>query len=135
MIQHNSPACSDFSVYIGIPYSEHGKRPGLNCWELVEKVMLECFGVRPPPYHFSGDYRDVAPIFCAELQAWDYVPFDERRPGDVILLNMAGYPIHLGILIDKNQMLHTLRETGSCIEKIKGVKWQRRVSGVYRWNN
>lgn len=130
MIPPNTP---DFFNYIGIPYAEKPGDTGLNCWQLCEKIMVEVFDVVPPKYHYGGNYADVAPVFCAALDAWDQVPFEHRSVGDVVLLRMAGYPIHLGILVEPNKMIHTLKRVGSMLEDITSIKWNRRVEGVFRW--
>lgn len=135
MTQASSPDCFDWSDYIGIPYAENGENTGLNCWELVELIMIEVFDVMPPHYVYTGEYKDVAPIFCSELSAWMNIPYAKREPGDLLLLNIAGYPVHLGILVSPVEMVHTLRATGSCIERINTPRWRKRISGVYRWMN
>lgn len=136
MIRHNAPVFSD---YIGIPYREpdcEPDAPGLNCWELCEKIMIEVFNIEPPKYqhHIAANGKSVTPVFVSALSEWQRIEASERRPGDLVLLNIAGYPMHLGILIDHRRMIHTLRNTGSSCEFIDGSTWRRRVSGFYRWS-
>lgn len=130
MTPHNAQR---FFKYIGIPYSAYGKRPGLNCWELVEKVMIDEFGIVPPHYEYDDDYRKVDSLFVSELQRWQHIEYDDRRPGDLILLIVQGVPIHLGILIDQNLMLHTLPGIESVCEDFTRQPWKNRISGIYRW--
>lgn len=134
MIQDNAP---DFSKYIGIPYAgpEDETGSGLNCWQLVEKVMREVFHMKPPIVKYTGPLDKVAPIFMAHMQSWDYVEMESRVPGDVLVLRVAGYPVHCGILISQGAFLHTLKGRNSCTEQIKSITWRRRIVGIYRWNN
>lgn len=139
MIRHNAPAFSDYSAYIGIPYREPDSEPyapGLNCWELCEKIMIEMFNIWPPKYRYKipGKATSVSPVFVNELKEWQPIPADQRSAGDLVLLNVAGYPMHLGIMIDSRRMIHTLRGTGSACEYIDGLKWSKRVAGFYRWS-
>lgn len=137
MTRFSAPACSDLSQYIGIPYREPNSAPGsgLTCWELCEKIMIEVFGTVPPKYSYSIQAKAefIQPVFINELAKWKPVASEERSAGDLVLLNMAGYPIHLGILIDKKRMIHTLRGIGSMCEFVDSSKWRRRVSGFFRW--
>jgi cell wall-associated NlpC family hydrolase len=132
MIRSNAPRFSD---YIGIPYGEPNDRtPGaLNCWQLCEKIMIELFAINPPRYEYTGEYEKVYPVFIMELAAWERVPFPKREPGDLILLNLKGYPVHLGILVTRATMIHTLRSHGSCAENIANPRWKNRIVSVHRW--
>lgn len=133
MIQDNA---LDFSDYIGIPYADTNVPlpEGLNCWQLVEKVMKEVFHMKPPEIHYTGPLDNVAPIFMAHMQMWEKIDYDNRAPGDVLVLRVAGYPIHCAILIKPNIFLHTLKGHNSCIEQINGITWRKRLVGIYRWN-
>lgn len=126
----------DFSKYIGIPYAdpESNSSNGLNCWQLVEKVMKEVFHMEPPIVQYTGPLDKVAPIFMAHMQSWEYVNYDSRSPGDVLVLRVAGYPVHCGILISRKHFLHTLKNLNSSKESLESMRWKRRLVGIYRWN-
>lgn len=125
-----------YSNYIGIPFAdERNQDPNkLNCWQLVQKVMVEQFNKHPPDYDFCGDrYRKAAPIFMTATEEWQEVSFESREPGDVVLLTMQGHPVHVGILVKRDIMLHTMSGICSCAERITSAKWCKRISGIYRW--
>ena len=131
MIRDSAP---DYSNFIGIPYRlPEANAEGLHCWELVEQVMISVFGVEPPEVVYSGSIRRVAPVFMKSLERWTQVDQEDREAGDMVLLSVAGHPAHCGILINKNEMLHTTKETGSVIERVCGIVWRQRIVGYYRW--
>ncbi len=134
MILRNARPFSDF---IGIPYGdENNQDPDrLNCWQICERIMVECFGVQPPTYDYQGEFKKVESCFVENLSQWDEVLLEDRQPGDLVLLSIAGHPIHLGILIYRNIMVHTLDSVGSCTEDITRVSWQKRIKGFYRWRS
>lgn len=137
MTRHNTPAFSDYARYIGIPYREpdcEPDQPGLNCWELCEKIMIELFGIVPPTYRYKVNGSAIAPVFVTELEKWKTIDPADRAAGDLVLLNVAGYPIHIGIMLGRRHMIHTLRNIGSSCEEVTGIKWRKRVSGYYRWS-
>lgn len=132
MTLDNAQACFDL---IGIPYRMPDENiDGLHCWELVERAMIEVFNIEPPIIHYTGALKDVEPVFMTQLAAWDHVAAPDRKPGDLVLLSIAGYPVHCGILIERNKMLHTLANTGSVIESVDDHRWSKRITGYYRWN-
>lgn len=123
-----------YSSYIGIPYAETMESEGLNCWQLCEKILIEVFGTRPPNYHYYGDFKNVGPVFVSALEQWKKIEYENRSAGDLVLLRMSGYPIHLGIVISDKIMIHTLKQVGSRAEDYTCFKWKNRVIGFYRWN-
>lgn len=126
----------DFSKYIGIPYRTPDKdKDGLHCWELVEKVMHEVFEMQPPVISFSGKKESIEPMFMTHLQNWKTVDAIDVKVGDMVMLRIAGYPMHCGIMIGDNLMLHTLKGRNSCVENLNSVQWNKRVLGFYRWND
>jgi len=134
MIRGNSQLCFKLAKYIGIPYrlpEESGD--GIHCWELVAMIMKEVFNVEPPQVDYAGTASDASPVFFKELEAWKKVEFDERKEGDMLLFNIMGQPIHCGILISDQHMLHTMFGRESCVEDILSTTWKRRLVGVYRW--
>lgn len=131
MIQDNAP---DFSKYVGIPYrSPDSGNDGLHCWELVELVMLEAYGLKPPHIEYNGPTREVVPVFMSNLKKWKPIDPEDRRGGDVAILTVYGQPAHCGVLISRNEMIHTMKECNSVIEKIDSLKWMSRLVGVYRY--
>ena len=124
----------DFSKYIGIPYRDPGSTgEGLHCYELVERVMSEVYHMEPPDAYFTGHYKDSAPVFMNKLLYWMAVPFKQRQPGDMLVLKIAGAPVHCGIIVNELLMLHTLKGRDSCLESYLSANWTRRIYGVYRW--
>lgn len=129
MIRSSAP---DYSNYIGLPY-RWTEGEGLNCWELVELIMVEVFQVKPPYVEFDGIKENVAPLFVNQLSHWKQIDKGEHKEGDLVLLKVIGYPAHCGIMINKRSMIHTLKNSGSVIEQIDSYKWRNRLIGFYRW--
>ena len=57
---------------------------------------------------------------------------DNPKHGDIILINLMGRPIHIGVALDNKTMIHTIKSSGVVIEDFSGVKWNKRIEGFYR---
>jgi cell wall-associated NlpC family hydrolase len=117
--------------YIGIPYSFGA----LDCWGLVCLVLCEEFKKSLPSFdHDSPDQFKLADFVseCLPLAPVIKIPFDERQPGDILLLRLWGVACHTAVIIDNNMMLHSLHKQDSGIECYTGSKWIKRIEGVYR---
>ena len=125
--------------YIGIPFASGGRdRAGADCYGLARLVRMERFGDRLPL--LSDDYTDADNF--AETEAL----MREKRPllagrrvetpeaGDLCVLRFHGLPTHLGIYAGGGWMLHTLKGTGSVLQRISDPHLAGRVEGWYRVN-
>jgi cell wall-associated NlpC family hydrolase len=123
--------------YVGIPFLSGGRdREGADCYGLARLIRVEQFGDTLPL--LSGDYTDADNF--AETEAL----MRERRPllagipvarpeaGDVCVLRFHGLPVHLGVCAGGGWMLHTLKGTGSVLQRISDPHLAGRVEGWYR---
>jgi cell wall-associated NlpC family hydrolase len=127
--------------YIGLPFLAHGRdQKGLDCWGLVRLVYFNEFGIDLPA--LSGAYEDterqshgvIASLYQDEArQRWMKVEADKAGTGNVVVLRFAGQPVHVGIYLGWNNMLHVMRGTESCIERIDTPRWNKIIEGFYHY--
>ena len=129
---------SDYLDYIGIPFESRGRTPaGADCWGLVRLVMMERHNIVLPAYD-EPDARDCAAVreaMAAQTltdEEFAKVPTAEAREGDILLLRIGGLPVHVGIAIDGERMLHCMERGNSVIERFTGDRWRRKILAVYR---
>lgn len=119
---------------IGIPYSPpEAPGQGLNCWQLAERVMREDFHLEPPVVECDLPARQTESVFLRHLSHWQQICPEERAPGDLVLLRIAGLAVHCGVLVERNRMVHSLERVGVCLSSLTDRRWARRVAGFYRW--
>ena len=125
-----------YSKYIGLPFEEKGRGPAFDCWGLVIHVLKQEHDISGLP-DFTADYESTTDKFniplltYQERQNWREVR--DPKEGDVVLLNIAGRPLHVGVMIDSGKFLHVTKGINSCIERIHGSVWQNRIEGFYRY--
>jgi len=108
------------SRYISIPYD------AMNCWQLVMKVYAAEFGIGIGDKDQQSDYlrdRNWVDVIQEGLGGLE---------GDVILFRMDKRVKHVGLLLDSENMLHTLEGCNSCIERWHSPIWESRLVGIYR---
>ena len=114
--------------YIGIPFDE------LNCWQLMCKIYEEQFNVILPDYQTEyrtfKDRKNIKKIYNRELAERAKL-LDEPMMYCFIVLRILGLPWHVGLVVSKNQMLHTNHKTGSCVEEFTSKLWVNRIIGFY----
>jgi len=129
---------SDISKYVGIRFLEHGRSMhSCDCWGLVYLYYKHELGVDLPllkSYPHTKARPEIAGIIEAEKLNWSKVDKSENiKDGDVIVLNISGFPAHVGICVGRGRMLHAYQGTDSCIESFTGPRWKNRIEGVYRY--
>lgn len=128
-----------YKKYIGIPFVDKGRdESGLDCWGLVRLVYKNELGIDLPSYcedyESTNDYEILRDIVTLEKgQRWKAVK--EPKEFDVIILNMRGMPIHVGIVTKKDHMIHCALGIGTVHEHSGVAKWKHRVAGYARWKD
>jgi len=121
--------------YIGIPYKTKGVTltEGLDCLSVVELIYKNELGITLP-YNEHLDTENnmdvVGDAINKEKVRW--VKLDKPQKYCVVLLNIAGFPVHIGLVLNDDYMIHSLKGHNSVVERFTGAKWKSRISGFYR---
>lgn len=122
-----------------IPFVEGGRdEQGCDCWGLVMLFYQKAYGFDLPKfediyYKSAANYEvTVDGIEAEKAKQGLFTPVEEGSEGDVVLLNAKGRPLHMGIVLDSMNMIHTAKLHGVVIESYKGAKWKNRIVGLYR---
>ncbi len=124
--------------YIGIPFKEHGRTErGLDCWGLVRLVFREEYSIELPSIHTYSDTKDdVAGMKAAiEKEQKKWIPIEDIEDaidGDVLILRMAGHPIHVGLVVGDGEFIHAYEGQNVVKENYQSRRWKNKVVNVYR---
>lgn len=123
--------------YIGIPFKRDGHdRNGIDCWRLVVLVYREMLGIQLPSY--QGIFSNTSPssllgaVKQMRIEREKWIPVSCPDPFDVVTLRINGL-FHVGIAINRAEMLHIDEQTDSVIERFSGLLWKNRVEGFLRY--
>lgn len=125
--------------YIGIPFVRGGRdiNRGLDCWGLVVHFYKNEFGISLPTYsHINTEKESISESSTKLMNTDCYTNFevvDTSKFGDIALFRAGIHPIHVGIVIDRQHMLHANDTTGSVIENYMGTKWINKLESFHRY--
>lgn len=57
----------------------------------------------------------------------------KEKSGDILMFNIMGYPIHVGVVVQPGVMLHIMEDSKSKIESYFCTKWQNRLDSIWRY--
>lgn len=110
---------------------------GSDCYGLIFLYYKHELGIDLPMltvYPHTKAREVIASIVESEKPNWTKVDKTENlQIGDVVVINIASFPAHVGIYIGKGRMLHAYQGTDSCVEPLSSPRWKNRVEGVYRY--
>ncbi len=118
---------------IGVPFKPHCyDYNGWDCWGLVVMAYQELYNIDLPRYNQQYENEtDKVKLFklfdSGKKEQW--VSVDIPASGDVVIVYMGGVPIHIGLVIDKNKMLHVEKGIETCLQRITDY----RLEGYYRY--
>lgn len=118
--------------YLGREY-----KPPYGCFLLVVDVLREQYGIDGIP-DFSdgleeGGFRNRATKIYQALESNTVeIMKEESRGGDIVTILAGGYPVHIGILVDNEHILHMVNNINVCVENINRARLRNRIGGYYR---
>lgn len=123
--------------YLAIPYKLHAHTlEGCDCYGLVYLVCKNEFNIELPlfdeEYNEQSDSAHILKLFDEHRDKWRKV--DDVRTGDLVEFIGNGTKTHIGIMINDNEFLHNMMQgRASAIGDITCNRWNRKVSGIYRY--
>lgn len=126
----------DSNTYVGIPFLAGGRdHSGLDCWGLVRLFYKNELAIDLPSFKSDYDISDnerIKELIAQYCEGWDITTTPHH--GDVVVFNILGEAVHVGIMLNTTQFLHVRENSDSAVDNINNVKWNRRVEGFYRYN-
>jgi len=121
------------------PFVDKGRDyDGVDCWGVAYLAYRDVFGVQLP--HYLDEYDDAGSCRATRGQIEDAVMAHRRKwekvevpqAMDVVLFCLGGQPIHVGVMIDKNNFIHCEKKIGVVVEGVNRARWALRREGYYR---
>lgn len=115
--------------YVGIPYQLHGRsRTGADCYGLVVMVYRDILGITLEDYDYASRV-DAGALIDVHRTRWKQLAEPEHWAVAVIRNGLD--PMHCGIIVDHDLMLHTHAGGASCVVRFQSPNWAPRILGYY----
>lgn len=128
----------DIIDYLHIPFKDRGRTySGVDCFGLVQLFYQDQFNIKLPSYVEAYENEKDRQAICNEinkerkLSGW--IETTNPQYGNLIILNILGRPLHLGIMLDSKQFMHCLKKKGVLIENTDDISWANRINGYLKW--
>lgn len=129
--------------YLRIPFKGDGRDfNGCDCGGIICLIYKEELGVILPNWaelyknsHVES-FTELTEIMGGMLdRLFAEVPKGAMiQPYDVIVFNIAGSPIHVGLAVNNNVFMHIMEGyTSVRTERLDSINWKKRIDGVFRY--
>lgn len=111
---------------------------GVDCWGLVVEFYRIEFGVELPLYknvNYDDNTKSVDELARQENMRDKFYKVEDKQFGDVVVFNVRGYPIHVGIVANRNQFLHSCQNQKSSLARFNSPRWKNKIDGFYRYSS
>lgn len=128
----------NFNRFVGLSYVDCGRNfKGVDCYGLLWLVYYEVLKIELQSYHTryvtSVDRKATAALIAGELDPWLEITDGSEMPFDAMLMRIGRDVMHVGVLVEKDKVLHIERGDLSKIELYKTGKLRHRIAGFYRY--
>ncbi len=121
----------NLSQYVGLSYDDY------DCWQLIRLYYRQELGIRLPffrgQYENGADGRNTRRLYLAEIASKIWIEVMDQKYPDLVLFIINGKMPHVGLVVNKTEMLHVQRAGGSAIENFYNFRWNKRRLGFYRY--
>jgi cell wall-associated NlpC family hydrolase len=104
--------------YLDIPFLEHGRsQAGCDCWGLVRLAWAEQRGVELPAWDAYTDIKDrpaIQGLLAEALAGFQEIVAPEEFA--IALFRSAVSVFHVGLMVDRERMLHIERDAGVWVQ-------------------
>lgn len=118
-----------------VPFVDKGRDyAGWDCYGLVYCHHRDVLGIYLPPFLDYGSTRDYETLHrVIETGKSDWQEAGVPHPGDIALFTLANKPVHMGVVINRFDMIHAEERIGTFVESFAGSVWRKRLEGFYRY--
>ena len=128
----------DIVKYLSIPFGDRGRSfESCDCFGLVQLFYKHEFNIELPSYVEAYENEKDRDAICNEinkerkLSGWTETHDPEY--GNLIVLNILGRPLHLGIMLNNTDFIHCMKNKGVVVEKTTDISWANRINGFLSW--
>ena len=125
----------DYTDFIGIPFKHKGRTfEGFDCWGLILYVLRHMGKqVDDPMPDYPENWKDTKEHnYFLEHYHKQWIKIDKPEVLDAVMFGKdEKFPTHIGIIVDKNKVLHVVENHGTIISKLSNIK--KLVYGYYRF--
>lgn len=122
---------AELRTWVGCPYRHQGRLKGVSvdCIGLVIGVARAC-GISD--VDATGyDRRPDGTLRARMSEHLEPVPVPDARPGDVLLFEFAGVPMHVGILSGVDMLTHAYAINRKVVEHRLDDVWKSKITCAF----
>lgn len=118
-----------------VPFADRGRDfDGWDCYGVVYQYYKLVLNINLPLYldYISTTELDRLSSIIHSNQT-DWIQVERPIENDLVLFRIGGMPVHLGVIVNEREMLHSEKKIGTFVEPISGFVWNKRLEGFYRY--
>ena len=132
------PTIQDFITevrsWIDTPFKHAGrvKGVGVDCVGILAGAGKTCGIIDYDNVNYSPLSVDSAFLISELSRFADIIPIRDRRPGDILLINVRGNAQHTGVMVTSDTFIHAYQSAGKVCETRLEPHFIRSLVAVFR---
>lgn len=124
--------------FLNIYYKKDGRSyTGADCYGLCYLFNRDILNKIIPDFLGENIYGDesISRVYEQKKSQFKKVATGKEVVGDIISLSLKGYPVHVGVIVQKGIMLHIMENKFASLESYINKKWDKRINSIWRYES
>lgn len=118
-------------AWLDTPYRHQGRLKGVGV-DCIGLVIGVCHALNLTSYDITGyDKRPDGRLRKTMETQLTTIPKHTAQAGDVLLFEFGSVPVHVGILIDANTLVHAYSPNRKVVANSLDARWRGLIAGAY----
>lgn len=126
-----------YEKYMSVPFVDKGREmDGADCWGLARLIYKDELGIELPDYLDAYEHtleRKAISLHISDVYEKNWVKVEEPKEFDLVIVDISGVPMHIGIVTKKDHMIHCSRDVNTAHESLKTSRWKHKIRGFARY--
>jgi NlpC/P60 family putative phage cell wall peptidase len=126
-----SRVVAEAKTWLDTPYRHQGRLKGVGV-DCIGLVIGVCHALDLTDYDITGyDKRPDGSLRKTMETQLKTIPLHTAQPGDVLLFQFGTVPVHVGIMLDENTLIHAYSPNRKVVANSLDARWRGLVAGAY----
>lgn len=128
---NRSAVVAEALTWLGTPYHHQGRLKGVGV-DCIGLVIGVCHALKLTDYDITGySKRPDGSLKQTMATQLNVIQREHAKPGDILLFAFGSVPVHVGLLIDQDTLIHAYSPNKKVVQNSLDARWRGLIAGAF----